>query len=96
MSKRHQIDVEWDEVKNLYNQRTHDISFEEAATVFYDPLEITLNDTDHSSSEYRFLIIGESDAGRLMVVSYTERAGKIRLISARKPTRNERKDYQEN
>lgn len=96
MSKHHQIDVEWDEVKNLYNQRAHDISFEEAATVFYDSLEITLNDTDHSSSEYRFLIIGESDAGRSMVVSYTERAGKIRLISARKPTRNERKDYQEN
>lgn len=95
MSKRHQIDVEWDEVKNLYNQRTHDISFEEAATVFYDPMHGSKPDTEHSSTEHRFLSIGYSDKGRLILVSHTERQGKMQLISARKPTRNERKDYQE-
>ncbi len=88
-------DVDWDEGKNDANKRKHAISFEEAATVFYDPLGITINDPDHSVSEQRFLTIGETDRRRLVVVAYTERAGKIRIISARKPTRRERKNDEE-
>lgn len=87
-------DVEWGADKNLANQTKHGISFDEAATVFFDPLGLTINDPDHSITEYRFQTIGESNKGRLLVVSYTERANKIRIITARKPTRRERKDYE--
>lgn len=86
--------VEWDESKNLLNQQKHHISFEEAATVFADPLEIMIDDPDHSSAEHRFISIGESFKRRLLVVSYTERANKIRIINARKPTRRERRAYE--
>lgn len=98
MNYRHhpaEIEIEWDEKKNRANKKSHHISFEEAATVFGDPFEITIDDPDHSISEYRFITIGESSEGRLLVVSYTERDGKIRVISARKPTRHERMDYEE-
>jgi uncharacterized protein len=87
--------VEWDESKNLLNQQKHRVSFEEAATVFADPLEIMIDDPDHSSAEHRFISIGESLKGRLLVVSYTERDDRIRIICARKPTRNERREYEE-
>ena len=87
--------VEWDESKNLLNQKKHRVSFEEAATVFADPLEIMINDPDHSSAEQRFISIGESFRRRLVIVSYTERANKIRIINARKPTRRERRAYEE-
>jgi uncharacterized DUF497 family protein len=87
--------VEWDESKNRLNQRKHDVSFEEAATVFLDPLEITIDDPAHAISEYRFVSIGQSLSGRLLVVSYTERANNIRIINARKPTRPERRSYEE-
>jgi len=87
--------VEWDESKNLLNQKKHRVSFEEAATVFADPLEIMIYDPDHSSAEQRFISIGESFRRRLVVVSYTERAKKIRIINARKPTRSERRAYEE-
>lgn len=87
--------VEWDEEKNRINQRDHRVSFEEAATIFGDPLEITIDDPDHSRFESRFISIGESSNGRLLVVAYTERGDTIRLISARKPTRRERKIYEE-
>ena len=92
--KFNQKDVEWDANKNLANQTKHKISFEEAATVFFDPLGLTINDPDHSITEDRFQTISESDKGQLLVVSYMERANKIRLITARKPTRRERKDYE--
>jgi len=62
-------DVEWDEDKNLANQGKHRISFEEAATIFVDPLEITIDDPDHSITERRFISIGQSFKGRLLVVS---------------------------
>jgi len=88
-------DVEWDEDKNLLNRRKHHISFEEAATVFLDPFEITIDDPDHQFSERRFISIGESLKRRLLVVSYTERAGTIRIISARTPARRERRTYEE-
>jgi uncharacterized protein len=87
--------VEWDERKNRLNQRKHNVSFEEAATVFLDPLEITIDDPAHAISEYRFISIGQSLMGRLLVVSYTERARRIRIITARKPTRSERSAYGE-
>jgi uncharacterized DUF497 family protein len=81
--------VEWDESKNLLNQKKHRVSFEEAATVFADPLEIMIDDPDHSSAEHRFISIGESFMKRLLVVSYAERGDKIRIISARRPTTRE-------
>ncbi len=95
MSQRDQIDVEWDDDKNAINIRLHDISFAEAVTVFYDSLHGSKPDPEHSLDEYRFLTMGYSDRGRLILISHTDRQGKIRLISARKPTRNERKDYEE-
>jgi uncharacterized DUF497 family protein len=88
--------VEWDESKNLSNQKKHRISFQEAATIFTDPLEIVIEDPDHSATEHRFLSIGESFRLRLLVVSYVERGSKIRIINARAPTRRERRTYQEN
>jgi uncharacterized DUF497 family protein len=63
-----ECDVEWDEKKNLLNQRKHSVSFEEAATIFVDPLEITIDDPDHGFSEHRFISIGESFKRRLLVV----------------------------
>jgi uncharacterized protein len=91
-----EIAVEWDEKKSLRNQQKHRASFEEAATVFSDPLEVTINDPDHTLSEHRFISIGQSFRHRLLVVSYTERGNKIRIISARKPTISERRNYEEN
>ena len=87
--------VEWDESKNLLNQKKHRVSFEEAATVFADPLEIMIDDPDHSSAEYRFISIGESFMKRLLVVSYAECGDKIRIISARRPTTRERRSHEE-
>jgi len=87
--------VEWDENKNRLNQRKHNVSFEEAVTVFLDPLEITIDDPDHAFSELRFISIGQSFSGRLLVVSYAEFASRIRIISARKPTKRERRVYEE-
>jgi hypothetical protein len=98
MKHRHnptEKEIEWDEDKNRANKKTHRVSFEEAATVFGDPFELTIDDSDHSLSEYRFITIGESSEGRLLVVSYTEQGGKIRLISARKRTQREHRDYEE-
>jgi uncharacterized DUF497 family protein len=95
--KRHadECDVEWDQHKNLLNRRNHRISFEEAATVFTDPLELTIADPDHSLDENRFISIGESFKRRVLVVSYSERVNVIRIISARKPTKHERRLYEE-
>ena len=89
------LSFEWDEGKAESNLKAHGVSFREATTVFADPLSITISDPDHSSVEMRFLDIGLSYLGRLLVVSYTERGKKIRLISARLATRNERNQYEE-
>ena len=86
---------EWDEDKAKANLRKHGVSFEEAQTVFTDPLAMTIPDPDHSIDEARFIIIGESDKKRILVVAHTERKKKIRLISARKAARAERKKYEE-
>ncbi|HEX8072048.1 MAG TPA: BrnT family toxin [Pyrinomonadaceae bacterium] len=89
------VDVIWDEGKHGSNRAEHEISFPEAATVFTDPLAAVIDDPDHSFDERRFLIVGETAGGRLLVVSYTERGGKIRIISARRATPKERRNYEE-
>ncbi len=91
------MEFEWNQHKASKNEKKHGVSFSEATTVFSDPLELTISDPDHSSGEYRFLSIGRSNAGNLLVVSYTEREeNKIRIISARQATRQERKYYEQN
>ncbi|HJT78017.1 MAG TPA: BrnT family toxin [Gemmataceae bacterium] len=90
------LDFEWDEGKAKRNSRKHRVSFEEASTVFGDPLALTIPDPLHSEKEDRFVTLGESSRRRLLVVVSTERGGRIRIISARVATRRERKDYEEN
>jgi uncharacterized protein len=85
----------WDARKAVKNLRKHGVSFEEAATVFRDTLSATGFDPEHSSREHRFVTFGLSDAGRLLVVSHTEEAESIRIISARMATRKERIIYEE-
>jgi uncharacterized DUF497 family protein len=87
--------LEWDSRKAARNLRKHGVSFEEAATVFLDPLSITGNDPDHSLDEARFVTFGLSSSGRLLVVAHSERADTIRIITARKATRAERDLYEE-
>jgi uncharacterized DUF497 family protein len=77
------------------NARDHRVTFEEATTVFVDPLASTIPDPDHSQGEERYLTIELSTRHRLLVVSYTERQGRIRLISCRLATRSERRTYEE-
>lgn len=86
---------EWNENKALNNLSKHGVAFEEAKTVFDDPLYVDFYDPDHSETEERYLIVGESKQGRLLIVSYTERRNLIRLISAREVTRTEREAYKE-
>lgn len=86
---------EWDKNKATGNVSKHDVSFEEAKTVFDDPLYIDFYDPDHSEDEARYLIIGTSNQRRLLIVSYTERGDVVRLISAREVTRSEREAYEE-
>ena len=85
---------EWDPDKSKANIKKHGISFNEAATVFRDPLAITFNDPDHSIGEHRFLTFGHSRTALLIVVVHTERLGKTRIISARRATRQERDIYE--
>ena len=85
----------WDPAKAASNLRKHGVSFEEALTVFGDPLARIHDDPHHSERERREIIVGHSTKGRLLLVSFTERSGVIRLISARGATRHERKDYEE-
>lgn len=86
---------EWDENKAARNLSKHGVSFEEAKTVFDDPLYVDFYDPDHSEDEERYLIVGDSDQQRLLIVSYTERGNSIRLISARQVTQAEREAYEE-
>jgi len=88
------LTFEWDSNKAASNRVKHGISFEEAATVFGDPLSITISDPAHSQSETRFVILGRSHRERLLVVIHTERGDSIRIISARLASRRERKDYE--
>jgi uncharacterized DUF497 family protein len=89
------VEFEWDQEKAAANLASHKVSFDEAKTVFDDPLYVDFYDPDHSLDEHRFLIVGESRQGRLLIVSYTERRDATRLISAREVTAAERKAYEE-
>lgn len=86
---------EWDEAKAEANLHNHGVSFDEAQTVFLDEWAVIYPDPDHSVREERLLIVGTSKKQRLLIVSFTERGKNIRLISARKVTRAERKKYEE-
>lgn len=77
------------------NLEKHGVPFDEAATAFGDPLSLTIADPDHSLDEERFVLIGHSFSGRLVVVAHTDRDGRIRVISARIATKNERRSYEE-
>jgi len=85
----------WDPKKAASNLRDHKVTFEEASSVFGDSLAITFDDPDHSEDESRLLTFGVSEQGRLLVVSHTERRGLVRIISARRATRAERRIYEE-
>lgn len=88
------MEFDWDDEKAAINLADHKVSFDEAETVFDDPLYVDFYDPDHSYDEHRYLIIGESQQRRLLIVSYTERGDITRLISAREATPAERRDYE--
>ena len=89
-----ELAFEWDPGKAKANEKKHGISFEEARTAFFDPLAATIVDP-RDFDEQRFVTIGRSEAGRLLVVASSERGDTIRIISARLATRRERKSYEE-
>lgn len=89
------IFFEWDEAKARANLAKHRISFENASTVFADPSSITIMDEVHSEIEVRYVTIGMTSLGPILVVSHTDRGRRIRIISARKATSKERKQYEE-
>ena len=86
---------EWDPKKAKANLRKHGVSFEEAATVFLDPLAVTYPDPDHSDEELREITIGHSDRRKTIFLSHTKRGDRTRIIGARKATPTERKQYEE-
>jgi uncharacterized DUF497 family protein len=88
------LNFTWDERKDKRNLKKHGVSFEEASTVFGDPLARTIHDPLHSEIEDRFVSIGESVSRRLLVVVFTDRGDQIRIISARAATGRETKDYE--
>lgn len=85
---------EWDEGKAAFNRRKHGVSFEEAKTVFDDPLGAIFDDEEHSIGEQREIIVGHSGKNRLLLVVFTERPRIIRIFSARPATRQEQRDYE--
>jgi uncharacterized DUF497 family protein len=85
----------WDRDKAAANLRKHGVAFDEAAAAFGDPLSITIADPEHSAGEERWLLLGQSAAGRLLVVAHTEHGDEIRIITARPATRRERQNYEE-
>ena len=89
------MELEWNPKKARTNLRKHRISFQEAATVFDDPLAMYYQDPDHSIVEQRYLAIGKSASGRLIHIAFADRAGRIRIIQARKLTKHERQQYEE-
>ncbi len=91
------LEFEWHPEKAAANVTKHKVSFDEASTVFADPLAKIFLDSDHSSEETREILVGHSVLGRLLLVSFTERGRDlVRIISARVATRRERRDYEEN
>jgi uncharacterized protein len=90
------VEFEWDPRKAATNLRKHGIAFEEAISVFADPLARIFDDPDHSDAEHREIIVGYSSRARLLVVGFTDRAGRVRLIHARRATPMELKRHEEN
>ncbi|MCA1704812.1 MAG: BrnT family toxin [Actinobacteria bacterium] len=88
------MEFEWDPKKADSNLQKHGVPFDEAATAFGDPLSLTIDDPDHSDEEERFVLLGQSFLGRLFVVIHTHRGERIRIISARIATANERRSYE--
>lgn len=86
---------EWDQKKAESNARKHGVTFDEASSVFGDPLGLLMPDPDHSLNEARYLVLGMSNHQRLLVVAFAERPPRTRLISARRTTRAERRRYEE-
>ncbi|MBI2800629.1 MAG: BrnT family toxin [Gammaproteobacteria bacterium] len=89
------MDFEWDPTKAGENNRKHRVTFEEATTVFGDPLALTFADPDNSDGERRLLTFGVSERDRLLIVCHTARRRRIRIVSARRPGREERRIYEE-
>ena len=87
---------EWDNAKAEANVRKHGVTFDEAGSAFLDQLALSGPDPDHSAGEHRYITFGMSSLGRILAVSHTHRPGVIRIISARRVTRAERKIYEEN
>lgn len=88
------LQFEWDARKDALNRRKHGVSFEEAATAFGDPRSVSVSDPEHSLEEDRFVLLGRSYRGRLLVVVHTERGDNLlRIISARGATKSERRQY---
>ena len=88
------LQFEWDPNKARVNQRKHQVTFEEAATVFADVLSVTVPDPDHSEYEQRYITVGLSQRHRLLMVAHTERNDRIRITSARELTPTEKRDYE--
>jgi uncharacterized protein len=89
------LEFEWDEKKAAANARKHRVTFDEAETVFADACSLDIFDPDHSRTEDRFVKLAMSIRARLLVVVYTDRSSRIRIISARQATRAERRQYEE-
>jgi uncharacterized DUF497 family protein len=89
------MDFEWDDAKAESNERKHGVSFTEDMTVFADESSLTGDDPDHSADEERYVTMGLSTDGRLLVISHTDRGERIRIISAREASRTERRDYED-
>ncbi|MGH8000900.1 MAG: BrnT family toxin [Brasilonema sp.] len=89
------FNFDWDKEKERANLKKHKVSFDEASTVFNDPFYFTIDDTLHSTGEYRFIVIGYSQTQQLLFVVYTERGDNIRIISARPATSRERRIYEQ-
>lgn len=90
------MQFEWNPLKATANLKKHGVSFEEAKTLFDNPLAVIFDDEAHSIDEQREIIIGHSRQNRLLLVTFTERFGNVRIISARLATRQEREDYEQN
>jgi uncharacterized DUF497 family protein len=90
-----ELQFDWDEAKATRNFEKHAVTFHEASSVFRDPLAKVVPDPTGASGEDRAIMVGHSDQGRLLLVVFTERADRIRVISAREPTRRERLGYEE-
>lgn len=89
------MNFDWDANKARKNLRDHRVSFSDAASVFRDPLSVTIPDPDHSLDENRCIIVGRSESGRLLMVAHADRHDSVRIISARTLTQSERRQYEE-